>query len=1832
MSIPLSGYQTLAQLGASPRARVYAGERVADGAAVVAKVFDIDDEDTEARVAHEFGLLRGLELPGVVRALSLERSGEQLVLLLERIAGSNLAEHAGGRALPALEVARIGAEVAAILARVHARNIVHRDIKPSNLLVEEQGGSMVLADFGISVLVEAEHRHLYDSRLLQGTLPYLSPEQTGRTKRKVDARSDLYSLGVTLYQLATGQLPFTGESALELIHAHLAVEPASPAKLRPQLPERLAAIILRLLAKAPEQRYQTAEGLRVDLERVLDALAAGAEIPPFELGADDRVQRLQLPARLYGRKRELEALGRELNLAYERERPRVTLLAGGPGLGKSALISELEAPLLALGGQLGRGKFEQGGRARPYEAFIQAFGAIFERTLTLPQASLEQLAEQLRESLGGLASVLVELIPALGLVIGEQPPAPDLGPEQARNRIGLAFVRLCGALASEVPLLLVLDDMQWADRASLALLPELAKDTRCGGVMLLVAYRDHELDAGHPLSEMLARLGDPNSDEGPTQLQLHALERAQLIELLADTLGRAPAELDELAELVARKTGGAPLFVGQFLAYLAERSLLRPSSSGWSWELESIARAGIPDDVLGVMTAKLDGLEASERKLLEFSACMGTRFELGLLAAAMKLERSELLASAFELEAGGLIDAAAEGFRFVHERVREAALSELEPEQRREIHAAIGAALVERHGLDGSPESLEALGDEIHELIGQLGAGARADGEAGERELLVRLNREAGQRALRSAAWGLARDYLGAVLELSAGSPALRAMEQSVMHELAQAEAMLGNRPRAAELYDQLLAGEVPGVIRAQIIGRRADILTAQGHVHEAVALAHEALLAHGVKIPREPGLGRVVLAVLRGWSGAGSTTRATLEALPVLEGEQLEALIYSYAALVRASFMVENELFVVTVCELARRFVRLGYNEVLPLTLVQLAVAGCGLGKVAEAEQLCQDAIAVAERRSPGDLMVFRAKLYAGILVWPLARPWTELIPEVLGLHDEALDLGDKWAAGILAAFGLAFHLEDGTHLRELLELHARFERADPGWGLVEMSVFSTYVLRFVQTLSAAEPSEAPGFMSVDELPPEGINPVTRCACQAIAVMGSVLIGDLDQASRLCDAIDGTYEQDMAGTWAAPRHAAYGSIVAARRWAGADRRERRRLRAQLRRNLSLAHKWAKGCATNYQPYVELIEGELATLDGRVERASLALERARELALAARMQAFAAVAGEELARIMSEQGRAATAEGLRRLALEDYRRWGARACVRRLGAQLPEASFEPRRTKTSRTASSATTGTTSIDAEILISTLRALNDELELSAVVTQVLARALVSAGADHGALLLEEEGRVGVVASADTGGTREYLEQPVPVAEAGELVPLTAVNLVLRAGGSVVVDDARLDPRFAHDPYIEVSQLRSLLCMAIVSKQRRVGALVVENRLSSAAFTRERLELLELLASQAASALERARLYDALRRSEAQWRSLVDGVPDLITVLDTQGRVELANQSRPFGRARTQLIGSGLEALLSAEAGAAWQATLASVLDKRRASELEFELEGEAGARSYLVHLGPVFDGEEVVKLIAIARDITARRELEARLRQQQRLESLGTLAAGVAHEINNPLQGIEGFAGLLELSADEPELVREYAADILGETKRVTTLVGDLLGFSRRDEGQAAPFEEVALEGLFESTRALVRSILQRDRIALSVDMPPASLRLRCRSQQLQQILINLITNARDALREHGVGPEGEAPAVHVEARQLELGEDEPRPGLRISVRDNGVGIPAEIVAKIFDPFFTTKPRGEGTGLGLALSHKIAHEHGGELWVESERGEGTRFHLDLPLAGPA
>ncbi|NVB41262.1 AAA family ATPase [Pseudenhygromyxa sp. WMMC2535] len=1903
----LPGYVVRRRLGGVGPLVDFELEREADGRVFIARVFAVEGARL-ARVEYELGLLCGVEAKGLLPLRELVHDEARVIARFDALASVPLATwleglDCAGQVKTEL-VTKVALDLACGLERAHALGLIHGALSPAAVRVDPRTSQAFLFDFGVEAsgacsqdpasaranrlgLVAAGARPSAAPRqaLARARLAYRAPEQIGLIRRSVDARSDLYALGAVLYELLSGQPPFAARDTWELIFAQRVRRPEPLAKLRGDAPGLLSAVVMRLLAKDPKRRYQSAAGLRADLE----AIAAGAPVD-FVLGRRDLRRRVQAVHRLIERERELERIEAELVDALDCNETRMVLLSGPVGIGKTALMQALERPQLERRGLIAAGRFRPLDH-EPYHAFVEAGINLVDAVLTENEVALREWAARLRVNLGTLAPVMTGLLPQLRLIFDEREQgeaacdgadgaggadmaegagrgdercadaaldevvAVEADPDAVENRLRVALARFLSTFGERGPLVLVLDDLQWADGDSVELIRFLL-DVGIGVPMLIVAgLRRDEVGGEGPLADALVQW---RGEERVVEIALDGLSDAGLAALIAEHIGQPAGALGELVELVGRRSANNPLAVRALLEHLVERGLL--DIAGGRWDLQAIAAAELPEGALGLMTARLAALPEASRRLLSLAACVGAEFEVEALEAIGERRGVELAAALHELRREGLLAVTPRGFRFAHPRLCELSLAELAPAQRRTLRVSLGVWMLARarrgpgegerdeSGEPGEPVGsdpaccgeawledvdLGVLGDRLFELVDALDEGVDLDASSPLHALgpraLARLNLAAGERAMGVAAWESARVYLEAGCRLLSEEPRDE-LAFAVEYARAQALALTGARDQAEARFEALLEWPLSLPDLGRVTARRIRMLALQGRTEEAVALSLQALARCGWRLSSPISKLRRAAWVMRGWRSCAGVRLETLAAMPEAADPRAVAAMYIVIAAKNAAFVRDIELFE-ALCGLHGWLVmRYGFHPAAPVAFAQLGVAGAfGYGEFEAAGELCDYALELCAR-VPQVVVRPRAEAAAALLVWPTCRRWSFSASRIPALLQTAREVGDLEVATQAAGLGLGVMYMAGTKLEELVSYGRRWHTELERWGTCEMSASLAQQLALAEALRGAggeSRARVRALLSKSSSALSGYGELAHCVAELIRAEGLWLLGRREDAVAVIGDRLSDFERALHGSWQLPRFVTLAAVCVGQRMSWEEHSVDGG--KHLRRFAKLMRRWARGCAENFAAGEALVDAERARARGRVERALACYERAQSLARDNGLWLVEIMACERLAELAFAHERSAAARGALDLATEAARRWGAQAVEIRLLREHEEAlGVGAVAATTAERSSNLLPVAETIDIDLVLATSQLIAEELRIEEIITRLLDAALSSSDADEAQLVLDRGGVVCLIGLASTGERAHPLEPPVPLEAARDQVALSVVHYVRRTGLTLSVEDARIDPRFAGDPYVIAAKLRSLLCLPLGKHGEASGVLVLSRRDSARGFASESMAVLQMFLAQAANALDNARLYEALQRSEAHWRSLVDGVPDIISLLDRDGTIEFVNHLAPYEVPPAALIGVDSRQVMSPTEGASWSEVLDAVVDGGEMRELEVQLHpAVGGTRYYGVRVAPIFVAGEVGKFITISTDITIRKKIEAeraaldaQMRQQQRLESIATLARGVAHEINNPIQGIMNYAELIAVQPKETEMVLEFAQEITLESSRVATIVSNLLAFSRQEPPGGDP-EPQDMAMLIESTLSLIRAILRKDQIDVTVEVEPGLPLIACRGQQIQQVIMNLISNARDAIN-------GGQPALRSITIRAHTLEQDGQPWLRVSVEDRGKGIDESVRGRIFDPFFTTKGRDQGTGLGLAVSHGIALEHGGELGFETRVGEGTCFHLDLPL----
>jgi predicted ATPase/signal transduction histidine kinase/tRNA A-37 threonylcarbamoyl transferase component Bud32 len=1755
--------------------------RGADRVRVILKVLkkDYPSPVELTRYRQEYEVTRSLSCEHVIVAHGLRKHQNTLIMALEDFGGESLARVMRGRRLAMREILEIATQLTRALGEVHAHHVVHKDINPSNVVWNPGTGQLKLIDFGIATRLSRENPVLGSPEVLEGTLAYMSPEQTGRTSRSMDYRTDFYSLGATLYQLATGRLPFPTEDPVELVHNHIAREVVPAHELEPEVPVVLSRIIGKLLAKAAEERYQSAHGLLHDLA-VLERVLAGEPVEEgegFEPGRHDASERFGVPQKLYGRQRELATVLETFRRVSD-GRSELLLIGGYSGVGKTALIQEVYEPITERRGYFAGGKFDQLQRNVPFSGLVGALRDLVRQLLTESEERLVQWRHRLAAAFGANGQVIVDVIPDLELIVGPQEPVPELSSAEAMNRFNLvfpSFIRVfCGGGR---PLVLFLDDLQWADSATLQLIELLLTDEGTENLLLIGAYRDNEVDALHPLTDMVERLRQGGATIG--RIELLPLALGDLQQLVADTLHRGLPEVQRLAELVLAKTRGNPFFVMQFLEMLYRDHLVTRAGGRWEWDITRIEAAGITDNVVDLMIDKVRRLPEATQQALRLAACVGNRFDLETLALVHHEDPArtfQALLPALEeglvLPVSGLeaLDPAEpmsplliRHYRFQHDRVQQSAYSLLGAEEGKAIHLEIGRRLL-------ATMSPKRLAERVFDVVDHLDLGRELIVDPAERRRLAELNLEAGKKAKESTAYVAARQYLRVAHEaLPADAWEVAYPLTLELHMvLAEVEYLNGDFERSEQLAALVLARAHTDLERAAVHAMLIVQYTLRTRFADAIGTGQTLLAVLGIELPLQD-LEQHAFAML-GHVGQllGDRPIASLYDDPDVADPRMRMAHVALRHLTIAAFLSNQALFPVVTALAVRLSLEHGNAPESALCYSNYGlILGAFMGRYGEGAQFGELGLRLCEKFHPHAPTATVCLVVGSELV-----PWVEHVGRSIPVLEQGwhvgLEAGDILWAGYLRMYKLSHECFMGknieavlTGLPEALGFVQRMKNQGALNGMLAHQLVLSNLAGETRSRSeyaAGELDEA-GFIALCEAHQ---SQMALCFLRILEAQAQYLYRQYAEALASTRAVDGKLNFIVNHVQLAD-HQLYQALALVALCPALPEDERAGALEQVRGNLAKLERWAASAPANYGHKHLLLAAELARLEGDPAAIDL-YDRAIEGARALEFIQDQALGSELAARYwLGRNRKGRISQMYLRDARYAYDLWGAKRKVDELEAEFPDvfggsslaASLSAVTTTVAAHATTTTTtttrmsGTDRLDLASVLKASQAISGEIALADLLRTMVRIVIENAGAQLGVIVLEKDGAWLIEAKGTVGEDEVIVRQGQPL-DGSDDVCVAVAQYVINTKATVVLHDATRQGRFTADPYVVSHRPKSVLCTPILHQGRVSGVLYLENNLSEGTFTSDRLGVLRVLASQAAISIENATLYASLEAYN----------------LTLEQKVE--ERTRDILRTQDQLV---------AQEKMAWMGTLSVGIAHEIKNPLNF-----------------------INNFAEVSTELSAELLEELRAKQGQVL-------------------GAQDFTVLDELLADingNMEKIRHYGrrADGIVESMKVLA------------EGGGKDPSEVDINSQVEE----LSNVVHHGRVAqggswqvhVRKDYDPGLGVQTVVPHGLGRVLVNLLNNAYDALEERrALEPAHEATLV---IRTVN-GDG----WFEIGIRDNGLGIAAKHLPHIKAPFFTTKPAGSGhIGLGLSVSEDIVTlQHHGQLLVRTEAGEYAELTVRLP-----
>ena len=1863
-------YRLAEELAADERYRLCRSNRAADGRTVLLKVpahTPVRAEDV-AGLKREYEILQQPPIDAATRALDLVCDDRFCALVLEDRDEVALASVIAGRAVSLGWVLDYALQSVAALAALHRAGIVHRALSPRAVLVRRESGRIRLTDFADAARTASDASVLLPRHRHASRLPYAAPEQTGRINRSTDYRTDFYALGALLYELLTGHPPFVADDPLELIHAHVTRPPVAPS-VAGNVPEPLSDIVMKLLAKLPEDRYQSARGLADDLDRCRREWTERGRIAQFPIATRDVSERFSVSNRFFGRADERAVL---LD-AYQQARDgtaRLVVVEGPAGIGKTALVRELQTEIAVSGGRFVSGKFDQLSREVPYGAISQALRERVQYSLMAPPAQRAHEREQLAAELGSNAAVIAELIPELEELLGRQPPVPWVPPAEAHNRFTVAFRNFLAALATrDTPLLIFLDDLQWADASTLKLLTALLGGTPSLRHLLIVGTSRTPvvLDAAIQMRRIvLAPLG------------LDELERFARAALQRND---APATL--LARVLEEKTLGNPFFVTQFLAALHHDGLIAFDRDHVQWTCRLEAIAGLPstDNVVDLLRRKLERLPASVQRVLTMAACLGSRFDAHTLATVCEMAPRDVLDALDAAASEGLVTAdVAGGFSFAHDRVQQAAYARIAESDRPRTHLQVGRLLWAGHAEDGSD-----IGDfeSIFETASHLNIGADLIEDDGERIALARLNRAAGARAKAAAAYHAALGYFEAGLSIL--EPDHWRSSYALMFELhlevAQCEYLCGAFEKASEHFDALAARELTNYDKARVASLRAIQYENMARYADALASARDALALLGVSLPADAestqrALQTEIAAIEAAM--AGRSIESLLE-LPVMTNEPMRLVMRILTDSWSPAYILGDATLARWMsATLVRLSLAHGNAEESAYGYVTHAItAGPVIGNYTAAWEWGSLALAVNRRFDDRRL---RAKIYqqfhAHVELW--CQPFARCVEHAREACRVGLENGDFLYAAYGAATAAWPGLEAAQNLRDFID---DFEPTLTLLAQLKNPAFAD-ALRLMLAWARALMNATPGSVSLsngdfDEaryIATYRDNPFFSMFHAIARLSVCFTLEDAAGAAKAAAAVRRTAVSLTGMLWSVQFQFWNAMQLAAQFTEGSEEQRAAWLDDMRAAHCTLAP-LAESCPDNYRCWALLLDAEIARVAGQALEAVQRYESAIAYAEHTQRLRHQALANERCGSFWLDRGNRKVAAVYLRAAVQCYERWGAHAKVRSLLARyetlLGTAQDAPVRPPSS------------------VPALRVPQSD-ELGNALRKILAIAIVNSGASRGVLLELRGTDIVLLAEGSADSSETHLVGDERLHGWSTRCSDTVVNSVVTHGGHLVVADPAQDPRFRACEYFSANRPRAVLCAVALHEGRPAAALYLENLFVRDAFGPDRVDVVRILADQAVLSLAGARMLEQFkqemaerRRAEQQLRAIDEGlasvtgrdffralVRNVARALNVRYAfvaecLPAASGSGKIARAcafwNGQDFGPNFEYAL---AGTPCQQVVEEGQICHFTNDLQTQFPADRGlvrweAESYVgmpllgahdevighfvvIDTRPMPDATLAIALLRLSAGragtelermkaesslqhaLTEVEQLKNRL-QEENLYLRRELIANVSHDLRSPLASLRGYLETLlikekSLSTEER---RSYLSIAARQAEHLQTLISELFDLARLDfTGYRIVAEPLHLGELARDVMQKFQLAARKKGVQLHLAVDDAVGLVEADIGLIERTLENLLGNAlAHTARKGRVG--------------LTVFAQDGR--VRIEVQDTGTGIPSSDLPHIFERFYRVdKSRSlssQGSGLGLAIVKRIVELHASEIRVESEVGVGTRFWFTLkPTGRPA
>lgn len=1764
-------FSVIRSLIKNERTEITLAERISDALKVILKQSTLLNENLGkvSKLGHEYEILKDLDHAGIPKVYGVLHQGSTVALVQEYIEGESLKTMLVSSKLSYSQILDIALQLSDILSYIHQKGVIHKDISSGNIMLT-QTGEVKLIDFGISSILNTETNEILNVDQIEGTLTSISPEQTGRTAYSVTYSADFYSFGVLLYELFAGKPPFDSVDPLEVIHFHLSRKPIPLKSLVADLPDGMEQVIAKLMEKNPDDRYHSAIGLSADLSVILKHFTDQKPLLHFKAGLNDVTWQYKQSQKLYGRDQEISRLLDYFN-SLNKYNSMLVLVAGYSGIGKSALIRHIKFPIIQQGGTFISGKFDQFKKDIPYYAFIEAIQEFIRNLLSGSANQIQAWKTRISSVLGENAGIITEVVPLLSRII-DQKAVVKLQPAEQETRFHMVMLDFIFAFSSnKSPLVVFLDDLQWADLPSLNLVKRILENPRNENILLIGAYRDNEVERGHPLLITLRQIHE--SSGMVHTVQLDPLSQETTCRITADSFGMDETQARQLGETVYSKTKGNPFFIHSFLKTLFNKKLVKKASdTSWIWDPKAIDMLGYTENVVDLMTDQLIDLPENTREVLKFAAVLGNTFTLADLADSTEKTQSivfqdlkpaiqggyvksndliyrELALSSLSdfYEAAPYPKTQSAHFTFAHDKVQQAAYNLIEPTHLAPLHLRIGRLLLQNM-------NQTQLAEGVFELLNHFVISYQLIDEKQEKNTIAGLCLLAGRKAKDSTSYSMGVNYLTLARDLLGENSWDNEYEltYNVLFELGECEYLNNNPAQAEKYFKEILSHSKSNFDKLKVYYVHSSLYLKLGNTSESLRLGLEAFKLYHIHFPENKLVIKLAtMLTMSKYLFLFSTRYSNPESLYHLKAckdEEIIALNKFLIDLATSAYQQDQNLMMLVIFRIIRLYIRYGFTDasgfgfsgfsVVVLSALQLQKKGFDLW----------DITLKLHQRTESPLIKWRLNY----TVLTFHNHWRYAFrtgyDNILETIKACVLNGDHIFTGYAVALYLRTRLIAGDNLVEILSTsddHLGLIKNEKG-GLDFFQGF--YQLAKALNGKTYENSWNDELFDGDEtfnrLLHEGNR--TKLAFFSLARCYTLyFFGQYKEAINQSQVLL-QYSDNFLGDLSEVLQAFITSLSISVYYENFTPKEKQTFLKIFRKHLQHMKLWARGCTENFTQHYYLLRAEWNVIHNKHQEALTLYENAMQMARQNNIRYVEAIACERAAQLslrvqLIKQSQLYAAE-----AWQAYYNWGATVKCQMLRNTYPELAGMINMQHAGNAAEyqsiTASSSNTALDLSSVMKASQSIASQVKYNDLLKNLMQITIENAGAGRGCLLLLKDNVLCLEASGISGVDGIEIFPSIPL-EKVEAIPASIVNYCWRTEEILVLNDAMHDDQFKSDPYLLAKNICAIMCIPITSLGKMKGLLYLENSLLKGVFNNSRIELLQMLIGQIGISIENSILYENLE-AKVQERTL-----------------EIEKAYTELKATQSQLI-------------------------------------------------------------------------------QSEKMASLGELTAGIAHEIQNPLNFVNNFseinAELIDELGEELEKgnldeVKALAKDIKQNEqkinhhgKRADSIVKGMLQHSRSSSGLKELTDINALAD--EYLHLAYHGLRARDKsfnATLKTDFDATIEKIEIVPQDIGRVILNLITNAFYAVNEkkHLPGSAFE-PTVSVITRKTNS-------KVELLVIDNGNGIPQKVLDKIFQPFFTTKPTGQGTGLGLSMSYDIVTKgHGGVLKVETKEGEGSTFTIILPV----